>query len=120
MAELLRLTDDFSPLRSLFPAFTARQTDEAVFVRAEIPGFSRDDVTLTIEGDRLTITGELPAPEEGAAQPAGVTRKFERVLTLPYRVDAEAADAKVEHGILELRLPRVAGELPQRIAIKTS
>ena len=118
--ELFRLSDDLSSPRLSFPVFTARQTEEAVFVQGVVPGFSRDDVNLTIEGDRLTIAGELPALEEGAEAPAGLARKFERQLTLPYRVDTEKADAKVENGILELRLPRVAEELPQRIAIRTN
>ena len=116
------ITDDLN-YRSAFPAISATQTDSAVTVRAEIPGFSPDDVSLSIEGNRLTIAGQLPAPEtaDDATSNGGArTRKFERVLTLPYRVDADRTEAKVEHGVLEVHIPRASDELPKRIDIKTS
>ena len=126
MNELLRLTDDLN-YRSVFPAISATQTDAAVSVRAEIPGFSPDDVSLSIEGNRLTIAGEQPGPEttddatpETTGNGGARARKFQRVLTLPYRVDADRAEAKVEHGVLVVHIPRASDELPKRIEIKTS
>ena len=124
LSELLRLTDGLATMRSSrpgAPALSARHDETAVTVRLEVPGLTADDLELSVEGERLDIAGTLPATDvpEGSTVRARErsTGRFEHRIALPYRVDAARAEARLEHGVLDLKLPRVAEELPRRIEI---
>lgn len=125
--DLFRLTDELARRprapRVGAPTLTARHDERAVHVRVELPGLTSEDLDLSVEGDQLEISGDLPALDvpEGSSvhQRERSTGRFQHRLTLPYRVDAEQAKAHLEHGVLELELPRVAEEQPRRIEIQS-
>jgi HSP20 family protein len=90
------------------------ETDQAYTVCAEIPGVSKDDIKVSVEGNRVSINAELK--EEKQADDAGRMVRSERFygqqyrsFTLPQEVDDSAAQAKYHDGILELTLPKKAG-----------
>ena len=67
-----RLLDDlfagFVPAAPLFgqagyPSVDSREDEKSYVVVAEIPGLGAKDVTVTVDGRTLEISGELPAPE---------------------------------------------------------
>ena len=93
-----------------------------VLVRAELPGIKREDVTLELVGDRLTIRGEHrheEKTEEGDLLRAEISRSsFSRTIVLPDGVDAEHVTAELMEGVLEVHLPKVEKTERKRIEIR--
>jgi len=97
-------------------------TDEEVVILASVPGIAPDNVDITIEGDTLTIKGEISAPLENVdyvaqERPYGT---FQRSLRLNIPVDADRADATFERGVLKLIIPKREEIKPRTIKVKTS
>jgi HSP20 family protein len=134
MNELLRLQTDLeSMLRSprsdfffgpstagVFPLVNVfRDPQGDVVIRAELPGVKPEDFQVTVEGRRVTLTGERkPEGPEGnyhrRERPAG---KFSRMFQLPEDLDVERAEAKLTNGVLTLRLPRAASARARQINV---
>lgn len=94
-----------------------------VVVRASVPGLKPEDIDVSITGDTLTIKGETKS-EEKVEQGSYIRQerrygKFERSLQLPSLVVADKADAKFEHGVLTLTLPKAEQVKPKTIKVKT-
>ena len=113
--------DNFAPLKQAFgddffvrgsyPKVNVVDTDEAVIIEAAIPGMNKDDVTLKIDNDVLTISGASNQSSEydGATFVRREIKKtkFERSFALNDNIDNEAITALCENGILRLNLPKV-------------
>jgi HSP20 family protein len=103
------------------PPVDIYETDEAFVLKAELPGFSKDDVHIELHGNRLTLRGErkheTEAKEEQYHRRERAYGRFERVFWLPTTVDAEKIQANFTNGMLELRLPKSEAAKPKRIAI---
>ncbi|MGC9357145.1 MAG: Hsp20/alpha crystallin family protein [Anaerolineae bacterium] len=105
-------------LRLPIDAYT---TDEELVIKASVPGLDAEDVEITLEGDDLTIRGEIRAPLENVdyliqERPYG---PFSRTLTINIPIDAEKAEAKFEDGVLTLILPKAEEVKPKVIKVKT-
>ena len=91
-----------------------------VIVRAEVPGVEKQDVEVSVSGNRLTIRGETKKEtkeEKGDYYRAEITRgAFSRTLALPAEVDDSKTKAVMKDGVLELTLPKV--EKAKRRSIK--
>lgn len=90
----------------------------------EIPGVLAEDVKVSLENNRLAIRGEKRhVAEEQSDRVHRYERSygsFERVFTLPTTVEADRIEAKVEHGVLTLLLPKVERAKPREIPVLSS
>lgn len=89
-------------------------------VRAEVPGFSKDDLSIRIQGNYLELSGRRSAkiPEGYAVHRIErKTASFTRSFTLPTEVNADGVEATLKNGILRLSLPKSAAAQPRQIAI---
>jgi HSP20 family protein len=88
------------------------ETDQAIIVEVELPGVTRKDVHVEVEGDVLRITGERRAATERRGRHYHYTERrygrFERQLRLPRSIDRDAIQARFHAGILTLTLPKRA------------
>jgi len=96
-------------------------TAEEIVLTASLPGLTPDEVSISVDGDRLTIEGELRAPLENVdyifrERPYG---KFTRVLTLNVPIDADKAEAEFENGVLTLVLPKAEESKPKVIKVSS-
>ena len=96
-------------------------TDSEIVIQATVPGLKPEDVEITIEGDTLTIRGELPARLENVnylfqERPTG---KFVRVLSLNIPVDAGKSEATFDNGLLTLVIPKAEAIRPRQIKVRT-
>lgn len=86
------------------------ETDDDYVVRAAIPGVAPEDVEITINDDVLTIGGKFEEKHEEKDEQYLRHElrygQFHRALKLPPTVDADKTNAKFEHGMLELHLPK--------------
>jgi HSP20 family protein len=96
------------------------ETPNDIEVRALLPGSSPDEVQITVANDVLSISTERKDyPQEGRQYyrrefPYGT---FSRSIGLPVEVDADHAEARFEHGILHLRLPKAEAARPKQIRV---
>ena len=93
-------------------------------VEASVPGISSDDLSITLEDNVLTISGEKRVENE-VDEPTYHLRerrygKFSRSLRFPTLVNADAVVATVENGVLTLEVPKAEEVKPKRIAIQAS
>jgi HSP20 family protein len=103
------------------PPVDIRETDDAVILKAELPGFSKDDVHIELHNNRLTLRGErkheAEVKEEQYHRRERAYGSFQRAFLLPATIDQEQVTASFKNGILELRLPKSETAKPKRIAI---
>jgi|NOAtaT_6_FD_contig_21_3472529_length_453_multi_5_in_0_out_0_1 HSP20 family protein len=97
-------------------------TPEAILVQASLPGVSKDQIEINFEKDILTIKAELRAPENPPEGTRVLLRErhsgsVSRTFRLPMPVDAEAASAEFQDGILSLKLPKKDSARPRQIPI---
>ena len=125
-AELSRLQNDMNRMRGenrlgFSPAVDILEEEDAIVLSAELPGMKADDVHVHVEHGVLTLSGERRLEsEEKKGDYHRIERSygsFSRAFALPKTVDAEAIDAKLEEGVLRLRLPKRAASEKRRIEI---
>ncbi len=94
-------------------------SEDAIILQADVPGLKPEELQVTLEGDTLTIRGELKATEDRKfllrERPTG---KFERTLTINTPIDHAKVDASFENGVLTLTLPKAEAVKPRQISIK--
>ncbi len=95
-------------------------TQDAVVVRASVPGVNPDDVEITIEGSRLTIRGATqPQKDEGDYLLQGQRYgPFARTIDLALPIQAEKAEASFKNGLLTLTIPKAEEIKPKTIKVK--
>jgi HSP20 family protein len=105
-------------------AVDVREDADHMWVDAELPGFTKDEVEITLENQTLTITAEKKEDkkEDGAKkgdyllQERRYTR-FQRSFTLPPTVDSGKVDAKLNDGVLTITLIKREEVKPRKINV---
>ena len=95
--------------------------DGAVVVEASVPGFSPEEVDVTVDHDVLTISARREASEQADAvqylrQERAVSGLFRR-LALGEELDGERASAGFNNGVLTVTIPTIAKPEPRRIPV---
>lgn len=107
--------DDSLTSVAWMPRIDVKTEGDDMVVYAELPGLDQDDIDVSVTGDTLTIRGERKAESEKESEGWLIRERsygtFERSLTLPEAVDAEAIQAEYNNGVLEVHIPKAAGAL---------
>ncbi len=105
-------------------ALDVAEKDDAFIVKASIPGINPDDLEITLTDNVLTIKGEIKENKEFEDAQWHLRERrygaFQRSITLPTPVDANAIEATYDDGVLTLNVPKVEEVKPKRIAVKAS
>jgi HSP20 family protein len=105
----------------VFPAVNIFDDGEKFLVRAELPGFDKNSLEVTAQGDQLTLRGErhIDSPEQKASFHRRERQggQFRRVVTLPQAVDSANITATYKNGVLEVELPRAPELKPRKITV---
>lgn len=98
------------------------ESEGAVTVTAEAPGFEAKDLEIKLEPSRLTISGKRETKEE---KKKGKTiyrehcaNEILRIVDLPAEVDASKAEAKLKNGVLEMQMPKGKPAKTTRVQVK--
>lgn len=100
------------------------QDKDGYTVRAELPGFRKEDISLDLSDGILTITGhqksETKAGEKEKEKETATVqeRRVSRALSLPENLDVEKIQAAYENGVLTVTLPKREEVKPKQIAIE--
>ena len=101
-----------------------REDQDHFYVEAELPGFKKDDVDITLENQTLTISAERKSEKQNGGEQKGEwllrERRYSRFLrsfTLPPTVDDQKVDAKLTDGLLTITLNKREETKPRRITV---
>ncbi len=109
---------------SWLPAVNVQESKEELVLTAELPGMKQDDISIEMENNVLTISGEKTEDRtEGDEQRRYHVWErrygsFQRSFTLPRTVKSDEIRAHYDAGVLEIHLPKVAEAKSRRIAIE--
>ena len=109
-------------VRRWIPSMDLVETEEHFVLRADLPGLSEEDVSIELEDNVLTVSGERKAEheekKEGFYRVERSFGQFRRSLTLPEGVDADKIAATFDKGVLEVRIPKPEERKPRKVAIQ--
>jgi HSP20 family protein len=98
------------------------ETEEALVIKASVPGVKTEDIDITVTGNMLTIKGEFRKEEEGKRGTVHFEEReygrFQRSVSLPNTVNPDKARAEFEAGVLKLTLPKIEEAKPKHIEVK--
>jgi HSP20 family protein len=105
-----------------WPTIDVAEEENAVVVRAEVPGCKAEDIDISVYGNTLTISGEKKLEEEkkekGYYYMESTYGSFRREITLPTDVDAGKIDAVCKDGVLSITLPKAASAKAVKVKVK--
>lgn len=100
------------------------ETDSGYLLEAELPGFDRNDISVDVDGDMLTISATHNEESDEKDDQGNYIRRERRYGSFARSFNAEGIDvenikADYENGVLRLELPKAKLETPQtrKIAI---
>lgn len=104
------------------PALDLVESDRAYTVKLEMPGVKKEDVKVTIDGSRVSVSAQSEHSDEKKEGDRVVYRErsvssYARSFTLPAEVDQAGAAAKLENGVLVLELPKRAATAAKAITV---
>jgi len=100
------------------------ETEGEFMIKASLPGIKPEDVKITVHGDTLTIRGESKEDEEKKGTHWHMRERrvssLARSLSLGTPINADAAIAQFDHGVLTLTLPKTAEAKPKQIKVASA
>ncbi|HEX3797609.1 MAG TPA: Hsp20/alpha crystallin family protein [Verrucomicrobiae bacterium] len=113
-----------APVRFWNPALDVYEDKDNLFVKAELAGFKKEDIEVSLENGVLTLSGERKDDEKfteaQTRRSERFTGHFERSITLPSEVKADQVTAHYADGILTITLPKAEAAKPKQIEVKVS
>jgi HSP20 family protein len=106
---------------ALLPPVDVIEDASGITLYADLPGVAREQLTLRVEGDQLSLEAALvlPLPKEMQASHAEVNlSQYRRAFTLSKELDAEQVSAEMNQGVLRVRIPKAAHAQPRKIAVE--
>jgi len=124
-SQLSRAFDQGSYSRSCdYPPLNVWSNEEETIVQAEVPGFTAEDLDVSVVQNTLTLRGSRKPEDlkEGEAyhRRERWSGEFVRSLELPFEVASDQIEAEFKNGVLSIRLPRAEEHKPRKIAVKVS
>jgi HSP20 family protein len=93
-----------------------KESGDAITVNAEVPGFNANELQLSLEPRRLTISGKKQSSSEekkgNVVYSERCSNELLRSVELPVEVNVSRASATLNNGILELSAPKLAAKVP--------
>lgn len=124
--ELMRDFPLASALRGLEPERQIRidvsETDQAYLVKADMPGFKKEDIKIAVDGNLVSISATMQGQEEKTEGDTVYSERYSgsqyRSFTLPQEVDDSKTEAKYQDGVLILTLPKKQGTARKEITVQ--
>ena len=106
----------------LWPAIDVADNEDAVVVKAELPGCKAEDIDISVHGNTMTVSGEKKQEQEkkgkGYYHVERSYGSFRRDITLPDDVDAEKVEAACRDGVLTITLPKTGKARAVKVKVK--
>jgi HSP20 family protein len=104
------------------PEFEVRETPEAYIFKADLPGVGDDEVDITIDGNRLVVSGRREIEDRNESDRFFAYERaygtFTRSFTLPDGVDTDNVRAGLDRGVLTLTIPKRPERHAKKVEVK--
>ena len=104
------------------PNVDVSESDDAITVKAEMPGMKKEDIDITVSDGLLTLSGEKKDEQEEKKENYHVRESrygaFRRTVRLPADVDADKIDAGYRDGVLTISVPKSERARSKKIEVK--
>ena len=105
------------------PAVDVEETNDAMIIRAELPGMKREDIKVRVAEDTVTISGERKYETEQKDRTFHRVDRaygsFQRTIVLPVSVQGDKAAASYKSGVLELVMPKAERVKAREITVES-
>lgn len=108
------------PGTAVLPPVDIFEDDAGFTVLADLPGVSRDRLAVRVDGDSLVIEGAAATPVDRdltLIYGEVLNPLYRRAFTLSRELDTEKIEAKLDHGVLRLSIPKAEAARPRRIEV---
>jgi len=108
----------------VFPPVNVKEDADHYLLSAELPGVKPEDLEISVKGKQVSLQGERKSRElpEGARYHRRERNQagFSRLVGLPSEVDADKVEARLENGVLHVKLPKAEAAKPRKISVSAS
>lgn len=95
---------------TLMPSIDVSENEQAIMIDAELPGMKEDDIDVSLRDGVLTIQGEKKSERDETKDNVHLTERsfgrFQRSFQVADTVDLDAIEARMDNGVLHIRLPK--------------
>ena len=108
---------------SLVPAVDIWEDAEGIVVKADLPGVSREGLSVGVEGETLTVEGSVTLGESPRLRDVYAevrVARYRRSFVLGRDLDTEKIAASLRNGVLHLRIPKLEAAKPRRVPVKVT
>ena len=111
-------------MSAFVPTVNSREADDAYYVEVDLPGVKKEDISVDVKDNILSISGERKIKKEDKEDTYYKVEskygKFVRNFTLPKDVDVQKIEASNKNGVLEVKIPKqvIVEKKPKKIEIK--
>lgn len=118
-----RATDSSAAQAVRTPAMDVDESDTAYMLRFDVPGASREQLEVTVEGRRVSVATAASADASGAPDARPLyrergTARYARTVSLPAEVDSGSSQARFDNGVLTLTLAKKVPAGARRISVE--
>ncbi|HUQ27349.1 MAG TPA: Hsp20/alpha crystallin family protein [Usitatibacter sp.] len=106
---------------AMVPAVDVIENEGGIVVKADLPGISREGLQIRVDGETLTIEGQVSLGENQGLDPVYAeirTAQYKRSFILSRDLDTSKIDASMKNGVLTLKVPKLEQAKPRRISVR--
>ena len=119
--EIARHGASGSDAATLFPPVDVIEDDNGITLTADLPGVTKENLTVRVDADMLTIEGIVALGESKHMEPVYAeirAAQYKRTFTLSRELDTAQIAASIKDGVLTLHVPKIEQARPRRIEVK--
>ncbi|MCG6931195.1 MAG: Hsp20/alpha crystallin family protein [Desulfofustis sp.] len=106
-------------LRQVVPVVDIYENNDEILLHAEMPGVTKDHITVNIDNGTLTLSGVRSLTRGGAAEWEEFGDvEYQRAFSVPQSIDVNKVNAELKDGILALHLPKSEAAKPRTVKIQ--
>ncbi len=106
---------------ALVPPVDIVEDEDGITLKADLPGVSKEDLAIRVDGDTLTIEGNVSLGEAQNLEAVYAevrVAQYRRSFVLSRDLDTERIDASMKNGVLTMHVPRLEQAKPRRVPVK--
>lgn len=107
----------------LVPAVDIWEDTDGIVLKADLPGVSKEGLSVGVEGETLTVEGAVSLGESPKLRDVYAevrVARFRRTFVLGRDLDTEKIAASLKNGVLELRIPKREAAKPRRVPVQVA
>ncbi|MBF0362396.1 MAG: Hsp20/alpha crystallin family protein [Oligoflexia bacterium] len=107
--------------KGVFPMINIFEKDDVLIIKTEIPSIDKKDIHIKLQGENIMISGERNISLEKNNHYHRRERKsgsFNRQFKLPYKINQDTIEAKIEDGVLTVSMNKAESEKTKVISVK--